>query len=127
MGEVDGNAVHLDDQCPRRFVRRWRQQVHQRTGHSCIYCGRPSQSIDHVIPRSAGGLTVRENCVPACLCCNGRKGSREWASWYRRQAFYDPRRELAIRTWLGGNVRLGAFLTCYVQDESSKPELAIAS
>ena len=69
--------MFLDELCPKLRARRWRQSLHQLTHHRCIYCGCPSESIDHVLPKSRGGPSVNENCVPACLGCNGRKGDRE--------------------------------------------------
>ena len=79
---------------------------HKFTGKSCIYCGKPSESIDHILPRSQGGLSTTENCVPACLSCNGDKSDNNALYWYRKQKFYDPRRAMAIRAWLEGDLRL---------------------
>jgi len=87
-------------------LRQWRKSIHRFTGKSCIYCGNPSESIDHVIPRCQGGLSTTENCVPACLSCNGDKSDENALYWYRRQKFYDPRRAMAIRAWLDGDLRL---------------------
>ena len=67
------DAVFLEDLCPKFRLRQWRKSIHKFTGKSCIYCGLPSESIDHVLPRSQGGLSTTENCVPACLSCNGDK------------------------------------------------------
>ena len=100
------DAVFLEDLCPKLRVRRWRQSIHQLTGQRCIYCGERSDSIDHVFPKSRGGLSVTENCVPACLGCNGRKGDADVFAWYRQQRFYDPRRAMAIRAWTDGDMRL---------------------
>jgi hypothetical protein len=58
------------------------------------------------LPRSRGGLSVTENCVPACLSCNGLKSDTDVFEWYRRQRFYDPRRAMAIRAWLDGDLKL---------------------
>ena len=49
---------------------------------------------------------MTENCVPACLSCNGRKSDADVFDWYRRQRFYDPRRAMAIRAWMDGDLRL---------------------
>jgi len=76
------------------------------TQKTCIYCGKPSESIDHLLPQSRGGLSVTENCVPACLACNGHKSDADAFEWYRRQRFYDPRRAMAIRAWMDGDLRL---------------------
>ena len=89
-----------------KTLRQWRKSIHRFTGKSCIYCGKPSESIDHVVPRSQGGLSTTENCVPACLSCNGDKSDENALYWYRRQKFYDPRRAMAIRAWLEGDLRL---------------------
>jgi len=100
------DAVFLEDLCPKFRLRQWRKSIHKFTGKSCIYCGKPSESIDHVIPQSQGGLSTTENCVPACLSCNGDKSDENALYWYRRQKFYDPRRAMAIRAWLEGDIRL---------------------
>ena len=100
------DAVFLEDLCPKLRVRRWRQSLHSFTHKTCIYCGKPSESIDHVLPQSRGGLSITENCVPACLACNGHKSDADAFEWYRRQRFYDPRRAMAIRAWVDGDLRL---------------------
>jgi 5-methylcytosine-specific restriction endonuclease McrA len=57
-----------------------RRNVHRRDGHRCVYCGaRPRLdhlTIDHVVPRSRGGVTSWENCVSACVRCNAAKADR---------------------------------------------------
>ena len=100
------DAVFLEDLCPKLRDRRWRKSLHAYTNKTCIYCGKNSESIDHVLPRSKGGLSITENCVPACLSCNGSKTDSNVFEWYRKQRFYDPRRSMAIRAWTEGDVRL---------------------
>lgn len=97
------DGVFLEDLCPKVRARQWRRELHQLTGHRCLYCGDPSESIDHVFPRSRGGASEDDNCVPACLNCNGSKGDSEAFSWYRSQVFYDPRRAMALRAWVEGD------------------------
>ena len=104
------DAVFLEDLCPKIRFRQWRQSIHKFTEKSCIYCGKPSESIDHILPRSKGGLSNTENCVPACLSCNGDKSNDEAFHWYRKQKFYDPRRAMAIRAWSDGDIRLAVRL-----------------
>ena len=113
------DAVFLEDLCPKLGVRRWRQGLHDHTSQRCIYCGDRSESIDHVLPQSRGGLSVTENCVPACLACNGLKGDADAFDWYRRQSFYDPRRAMAIRAWTEGDLRLAMRLLEWTEP---KPE-----
>jgi excisionase family DNA binding protein len=45
-------------------------------GVKCVYCGKPAVHLDHVIPRSRGGLNGRENLVPSCARCNCGKSNR---------------------------------------------------
>lgn len=56
-----------------RFSRRG---VLVRDNHSCAYCGGHADTIDHVIPRDAGGTSTYENCVAACFPCNSKKANR---------------------------------------------------
>ena len=109
------DAVFLEDLCPKLRNRRWRKSLHEFTGHSCIYCGKTSESIDHVLPRSRGGLSITDNCVPACLSCNGSKTDNDAFEWYRKQRFYDPRRSMAIRAWTEGDIRLALRLLKWAQ------------
>lgn len=57
-----------------------RRGVLARDRETCQYCGvqpgRTQLTVDHVKPRSQGGLTVWENVVTACRECNHRKGGR---------------------------------------------------
>jgi 5-methylcytosine-specific restriction endonuclease McrA len=68
-------------------VRRRRRLLHQlkfKQFGQCFYCqrrfvmyvpGHPlTPTIDHMLPRSAGGATDAGNCVAACLTCNQAKG-----------------------------------------------------
>ena len=55
-----------------------RRNLFHRDGHRCQYCGSSADqlSIDHVVPRSRGGLDTWDNVTTACLPCNVRKGNR---------------------------------------------------
>ncbi len=65
---------------PRRAVAFSRRNLYRRDDFTCQYCGaQPGTellSIDHIVPRSRGGLSTWENCVLACLDCNKRKANR---------------------------------------------------
>lgn len=45
--------------------------------HACAYCLRTDIEItmDHLVPRSKGGLHTAANVIPACRSCNSRKHS----------------------------------------------------
>ena len=70
----------LFDRMPRRAVKFNRRNIFARDDSCCQYCGRrfPSSelSLDHVVPRSRGGLATWANIVCACTRCNARKGGR---------------------------------------------------
>ncbi len=68
------------DRGPRQGLRFNRRNVFARDGNQCQYCGHhfpmSELSLDHVVPRSRGGITSWENIVCACVACNVRKGGR---------------------------------------------------
>jgi 5-methylcytosine-specific restriction endonuclease McrA len=68
------------DHLPRARVRFSRLNIYARDRNTCQYCGRKPQraelNLDHVIPRSRGGVTSWENVVCSCVPCNLRKGGR---------------------------------------------------
>ena len=67
---------------------------------------------------------MTENCVPACLSCNGQKSDSDVFEWYRQQRFYDPRRAMAIRAWIDGDIRLALRLLQWAQpDQTHAPEM----
>jgi 5-methylcytosine-specific restriction endonuclease McrA len=53
-----------------------RAGVLRRDCRVCAYCGKRADTIDHVLPRSRGGMHTWENCVAACRACNSRKADR---------------------------------------------------
>lgn len=61
-----------------------RENIYRRDGHSCVYCGvsgRDKLTIDHVIPKSKGGLDTWDNLVSACYSCNSEKGDLMIEEW----------------------------------------------
>src|SRR2546423_14143176 len=53
-----------------------RRAVFARDGWTCQYCGaRSNLTVDHVIPKSKGGVSTWENIVASCAPCNRRKGN----------------------------------------------------
>jgi 5-methylcytosine-specific restriction endonuclease McrA len=53
-----------------------RAGVLRRDGRVCAYCAKRADTIDHVVPRSRGGMHTWDNCVAACRQCNSRKADR---------------------------------------------------
>jgi 5-methylcytosine-specific restriction endonuclease McrA len=65
--------VRLPRAANRRLSRR---AILARDGFRCQYCGSTRHlTIDHVVPRSRGGLDSWENVVTSCAPCNVRKGA----------------------------------------------------
>ena len=58
-----------------------KRNVFVRDRQICAYCGTHIEefadcTVDHVIPKSQGGLSTFENCVTACKSCNWSKADR---------------------------------------------------
>ncbi len=51
--------------------------------HNCQYCGQlpdpDDVTMDHIHPKSKGGLSTFENCVLCCTACNLKKGNQSLA------------------------------------------------
>ncbi len=68
----------------------WKRRISRGT---CHYCGRsmpPAElTMDHVVPLSRGGKSIKSNVVPACKTCNTEKHRLvpvEWAAYLERLA-----------------------------------------
>ena len=72
-----------------------RKNILLRDRNSCQYCGvvLPSAelTLDHVIPRSRGGLSTWENLVAACHSCNRRKGNHMLHELEHMKLLREPR------------------------------------
>lgn len=89
---------------PARTARiRFRQSIFEAWAHRCAYCGQHAESLDHVLPKAKGGLTVRANLVASCLSCNRRKGHREVFSWWRNEPSWSPEAQAVLIDWLRGS------------------------
>lgn len=42
----------------------------------CLYCGKPGNTMDHIMPKSRGGRAEWINAATACASCNGKKADR---------------------------------------------------
>jgi 5-methylcytosine-specific restriction endonuclease McrA len=60
------------------------RQVMARDAHTCVYCASPATTLDHLEPRSQGGLDEASNLVAACLRCNSARRHRSLVSWQLR-------------------------------------------
>lgn len=62
-------VFNLEDEVTKAYVL-------QRDNHTCLYCGNYGNTVDHIQPKSRGGLNVWGNLVAACKGCNGHKSDR---------------------------------------------------
>jgi 5-methylcytosine-specific restriction endonuclease McrA len=62
-------------------------QIKARDGFACVYCGGTQEStgahlhLDHVVPKSHGGVDHASNLVLACRSCNSRRKDMLLADW----------------------------------------------
>ena len=100
------DKAHIDE--TRLVTRRSaRDQIHLAWNYQCAYCGEHlgrSPTLDHVVPKVFGGLTVRNNMISCCLMCNSQKSDKHWVDWYRPQPFWTSTREWAIARWVSGEL-----------------------
>lgn len=102
----DESQLLFDLNCLRRSTarKRFRRDIFDAWDNCCAYCGTPNPStLDHVIPRCRGGLTVRNNLVAACMSCNLLKSDSDFFVWLRSQYFWCETRELNILRWVNEN------------------------
>lgn len=70
-----------------------RDFVFDRDLDKCVYCDEPQRgptfldkvpirlTLDHIIPTSKGGRTVRSNLVTCCNRCNNTRGDKDIVEW----------------------------------------------
>jgi 5-methylcytosine-specific restriction endonuclease McrA len=82
-------VIALNEYCPINGAPKFcRRSILLRDRFRCQYCGEqfPAAELtfDHVVPRSAGGQTVWENILSACVKCNASKRNQA-ANWSGRK------------------------------------------
>jgi 5-methylcytosine-specific restriction endonuclease McrA len=72
--------VHLRKHIPWRVPIPSRENIFNRDGKRCAYCGsawpKVVLELEHVLPRCRGGKSTWENLVAACHACNQKKGDK---------------------------------------------------
>ncbi len=68
------------DKLPKRYIKFSRANIFLRDKNRCQYCGKEFKkselNLDHVVPRTKGGISAWENVVCSCILCNRIKGGR---------------------------------------------------
>lgn len=89
----------------REKMRRLSGQVQAAADYICAYCGYPSSTADHLVPRTKGGGTCLENLVSCCTRCNALAShwdfptfeeKREWLLTRRRPEILQDARRAAL-------------------------------
>jgi len=98
-----GHHIDGSELVPKKITKhRFRRAIIEEWDNRCAYCNCCPEKItlDHVVPKVDGGLTIRHNLVPACQRCNGGKGHRHWQEWFQEKAWHCAERERRIIAWL---------------------------
>lgn len=81
-----------------RRVTELRAHVLSSKGTVCHLCGYPgADTIDHLVPRVAGGDDSLDNLVPAHKSCNSARGALPLELWRQRHPI--PQRAKPSREW----------------------------
>ena len=91
--------------------RLWRRKIKQMWDYQCAYCGAHSHlTIDHIVPRSKGGIDFTKNVVSCCYDCNQDKAHTPWEEWYFSQEFFSLSRYKKIKEWMKPDPPVNLFL-----------------
>ena len=81
--------------------RLWRRKIKEIWDYECAYCGSGKNlTMDHVVPRSKGGVDFTKNVVCCCHDCNQSKSHTPWEDWYFSQEFFSMKRYNKINEWM---------------------------
>jgi 5-methylcytosine-specific restriction endonuclease McrA len=85
-----------------------RRRIYARDGWQCVWCEAPAEltgdgkacglTLDHLIPRAAGGSNRHWNLVTACLTCNSRRRDQPAAEYAQRFGYAAPVVALRVLT-----------------------------
>ena len=53
------------------------QSILERDGYRCYLCGDWANTVDHLVPKAAGGSDDPTNLAACCRPCNSAKGARK--------------------------------------------------
>jgi 5-methylcytosine-specific restriction endonuclease McrA len=97
------------DRIPKKYIPFSRRNIYKRDGYRCQYCGKIQEeqclTIDHVYPKSRGGVCSWENCVTACTLCNTQKGAKLAKEFHFRLKNSPHRPEWTPQSLLSGDYR----------------------
>lgn len=103
-GTFIGHAIEGTELVPKRASKHnFRRAIFDHWQDKCAYCGEHADTLDHVVPRHKGGLTVKGNLISCCRRCNGSKGASDVWQWFTSQPFFCEDRAEIILSWIFKN------------------------
>ena len=64
---------------------------------TCYYCGceltEKNRTLDHMYPRRWGGVSITDNLIPSCRCCNGQKMDMTYEQFMQYRSFKTQKRK----------------------------------
>lgn len=108
--EVDrARAVWIDEQTIQLLYdpfayRGYRKAALRRDKYTCMWCGQPATTVDHIVPSSKGGSDLPSNLLASCSECNSKRGNRKAFSYLKERAHDVPNwfvlgYRIMIATW----------------------------
>lgn len=72
------------------LFRDYRKKALKRDRFTCIWCGYPANTVDHLIPASKGGSDKPSNLAASCGECNTKRGNRSAFLYLKEKWRYVP-------------------------------------
>ncbi len=88
-------AVWIDEQTIQLLYnpfsyRDYRKAALKRDKYTCLWCGCPARTVDHIIPSSKGGSDLPRNLLASCSECNTKRGNRSALSYLKEKNYAVP-------------------------------------
>jgi 5-methylcytosine-specific restriction endonuclease McrA len=68
----------------------YRKIALHRDNYTCLWCGQPATTVDHIVPSSKGGSDFPRNLLASCSECNSRRGDRSALTYLKEKANAAP-------------------------------------
>ena len=72
------------------LFRDYRKAALKRDQYTCLWCGRPATTVDHIVPSSKGGSDLPQNLLASCMECNTKRGNRSTFSYFLEKLLSVP-------------------------------------
>ena len=81
---------------------KFRKSIIEEWDSRCYICGEQFDNItlDHLVPKRAGGYTCRSNLAPCCALHNRQKGHQQLWEFWTNHACWDLERAIKLLSYL---------------------------